>query len=258
MLTTTIDSKVTKKTLVLLVAVLITASSFAQRTHELRFNWRQVTLRDEWLGGENLTGNGQAFSWIFSQTGHRRKTSLQVEFNQANLLATKDGRIKQNGLLVQLSDGFRVFKQSRRFVQYAGYSIGTQTSVQLVKPRHVHSFHTLSTLAYYHAGSYSWGNQSLGFDMHMPLIGILSRPGEDFRKGEQQAFNGILYSLYADPSFVSLHNNRSVDVTVAYKTKISDRWSAGVHSYYRFMKAEADKDVRQQEFAVGISILYRQ
>lgn len=229
-----------------------TQSIGPEKIHSFMLGVSDVSIVDDnvELNLKAIRTGGVGYS--FSAASPYRKKSISVSWKNARV----DG-FELNDIRAEYAAAFSVIKnKDSRFNTYLGYSINTNpvfiTKTQEAKQ---YSWMTSTSLSAYGSSVYAWKNNTISFDVSIPVAGFATRP--ENASGYGANMNELLYESYNNLFFTSFHNLKAALLSVQYARGISKRINMQTGYQYSYKQLDENDGFRQVSHGLWAGFSYR-
>jgi hypothetical protein len=229
-----------------------TQSIGPEKIHSFMLGVSDVSIIDD---NVELNLNGirtGGVDYSFSAASGYRKKSISVSWKNGRV-----GGFKLTDIRAEYAAAFSVIKnKDSRFNTYLGYSITTNpvfiTKIQEAKQ---YSWTTSTNLSAYCSAVYGWKNNSISFDLSIPVAGFASRPENN--NGYGSNMNELLYESYNNLFFTSFHNLKAALLSVQYARPITKRINLQTGYQYSYRQLDESYGFRQVSHGLWAGVYYR-
>ena len=223
-----------------------------EKFHAVTVGASSLSVTDSYID-LNLKGTrAGSLGYSFSAASPYRKKSISVSWKNARV----DG-FELNDIRAEYAAAFSVIKnKDSRFNTYLGYSINTNpvfiTKTQEAKQ---YSWMTSTSLSAYGSSVYAWKNNTISFDVSIPVAGFATRP--ENASGYGANMNELLYESYNNLFFTSFHNLKAALLSVQYARGISKWINMQTGYQYSYKQLDENDGFRQVSHGLWAGFSYR-
>lgn len=224
--------------------------------HSLSVSSTNYNLRDVSIDA-TPDGTRMGIGYEAMKKSRRRISSFAVEWQGGSANSVLN-EYHVNDFSLRWSDGFKLgVNRFGKLDAFIGYSVWLNPSFIKIsgKDDSYYTWSSINTLGLYQSYRYNWRRESLSLDIHLPVIGAVSRPG--LQSVYPQDMNGLLYDSYSKLELISWENYKDIAVKLGYHRELTSRWQLNAAARYRYVELETSLPLKNKLVGVEAGISFK-
>jgi hypothetical protein len=240
------------KRLITLMSTIIAATSILSAQKRWQHGEHSVIvaiadhqLADSFILSSAAKGQAIGIGYSFGRSSNGKKDNFSMEWSISKLENTQFN-VRVNNFSFRYGQAFSLLRSRKgSFNSYWGYSI--QAAPSFIKATNkdgsLSSWSTSNTIGIYQSAEYTKGRNKWVFDIHLPLMGLSSRPDET--SSRNNTINGWLYDSYSNLFVTSWHNQKAMYASLEFNTAWNKKFRLLAGARYQYLSSNEFYTYRQ-------------